>query len=144
MATEDALWRRYVDAYDIDVPEEAIENELSYITLEMRHRMQYDRLTGGDLHLFPAQELAEQEEELRAAAVFEAKEPRVLKAIIADQGITATREELEAEAVAMADRQQTTVEAIRQVFGDDLAMLERDVLERKARQWALTQREDGC
>lgn len=135
---DEVAWRAYVDAYDIDVPESAIENELEYITLQMKHNMQYDRLTGGDLHLFPGQELASQEAELRAAATFEAKEPRVLKDIIAKQGITATRAELETEAQAMAVRQNTTVEALKQFFGEDLFLLERDVLEAKARAWALT------
>ncbi|MBQ9068059.1 MAG: hypothetical protein IJ131_03215 [Eggerthellaceae bacterium] len=137
MATNNELWRRFVDAYEVEVPEEAVLNELNYLKLQLRHNMQYDRLSGGDLHLFPGQELDEQMDELQAVAMFEAKEPRVLKAIIRDQGITATREELEVEAEAMAKRQGTTVEAIKQFFGEDLGMLERDVLEAKAREWAL-------
>lgn len=137
MSYDEQAWRAFVDAYDIDVPESAIENELQYLTLQMKHNMQYDRLTGGDFHLFPNQELQEQEESLRAAAIFEAKEPRVLKDIIAKQAITATREELEAEAQAVAMRQNTTVEALKQFFGEDLAALERDVLNNKARTWAL-------
>lgn len=141
MAIDEGVWRAFVDAYDIDVPESAIENELVYITLEMKHRMQYDRLSGGGMHLFPDSELESQQAELRAAAVFEAKEPRVLKAIIADRGFTTTPEELEAEAEAMAARQETTVESIKRFFGDDLKMLERDVLERKAMDWACSQQE---
>lgn len=139
MTYDEQAWRAYVDAYEIDVPESAIENELQYITLQMKHNMQYDRLTGGDFHLFPAQELQEQEEDLRAAALFEAKEPRVLKDIIAKQGITVTPEELQVEAEEVAKRQNTTVEALKQFFGEDLAALERDVLSNKARVWALAQ-----
>ena len=139
MPTPEEVWRTFVDDYDIEVPESAIQNELEYITLQLRHNMQYDRLTGGDLHLFPGRELQGQADELRAAAVFEAKEPRVLKAIIAEQGITASPDELLAEAQAVAARQNTTVEELQRFFGDDLAMLERDVREAKARAWAVRQ-----
>lgn len=139
MATQDDLWRRFVGEYDIEVPESAVEDELEYLKLAMRHNMQYDRLTGGKAHPFPERELAQQEGELRAFASFEAKAPLVLKAIIAEQGFTATREELEAEAAALVERQGSTVDMVRRFFGDDLAMLERDVLERKAMDWACEQ-----
>lgn len=139
MATRDGLWREFVDNYEIDVPESAIENELEYIKLDMKHRMQYDQMSGGGMHLFPQMELAEQEAELREAAVFEAKAPRVLKEIIAQQGITTTQDELEAEAQAMAEREGSTIEMVKRFFGDDFAMLERDVLERKAMDWACEQ-----
>ena len=139
MATRDGLWREFVDNYEIDVPESAIENELEYIKLYMKHRMQYDQMSGGGMHLFPQMELAEQEAELREAAVFEAKAPRVLKEIIAQQGITTTQDELEAEAQAMAEREGSTIEMVKRFFGEDYAMLERDVLERKAIDWACEQ-----
>ena len=139
MATRDGLWREFVDNYEIDVPESAIENELEYIKLDMKHRMQYDQMSGGGMHLFPQMELAEQEAELRGAAVFEAKAPRVLKEIIAQQGITTTQDELEAEAQAIAEREGSTIEMVKRFFGDDFAMLERDVLERKAIDWACEQ-----
>ena len=139
MATRDDLWRKFVSDYEIDVPESAIENELEYIKLDMKHRMQYDQMSGGGMHLFPQMELAEQEAELREAAVFEAKAPRVLKEIIAQQGITTPQGELEAEAQAMAEREGSTIEMVKRFFGDDFAMLERDVLERKAMDWACEQ-----
>ena len=139
MAARDELWRQFVADYEIDVPESAIENELAYITLDMKPRMQYAQMSGGGLHLFPQMELAEQEAELREAAEFEAKAPRVLKEIIAQQGITATRNELEAEAQAIAEREGSTIEMVKRFFGEDYALLERDVLERKAMDWACEQ-----
>lgn len=139
MTSRDDLWRRYVTAYDIDVPEEAVENERAYIELDIRHRMQYDRLTGGDAHYFPSRELEEQADELRAAAEFEAKAPLVLRDLVAKLGLDVTPAELEAEAQAMAVRQQSSIEAIKSFFGEDLAMLRRDLLERKAIDWAVGQ-----
>ena len=139
MASRDALWRRFVLDYDIEVPEDKIQNELEYIKLEMRHRMQYDRMSGGGLHMFPEQELAEQVDELHEAAVFEAKSDLVLKDIIAKQGISATPEELAAEGERIAREQSSTIDMVKRFFGDDFAGLERDVCERKAIDWALSQ-----
>ena len=139
MTSREETWRSFVEAYDIDVPEEAVENELAYIRLEMKHRMQYDRLSGGGMHLFPDDELEKQADELQAAALFEAKAPRVVKAIIAEQGFTVTPEELEAEARVVAERQNATMDMMKMFFGDDFSLLERDVLERKAIDWACSQ-----
>ena len=139
MTAREEAWRKYVDSYDVDVSDDAIESELEYLKLALRHNMQYDRLTGGDAHFFPQRELDRQEDELRAQAVFEAKEPLVLKHIIAEQAFAVTQDELEAEAEAMAERQDSTIEMVKKFFGDDLKLLERDVLERKAIDWACEQ-----
>ena len=139
LVSRDEAWRAYGEAYDIDVPQEAIENELDYIRLDMKHRMQYARLAGGEAYPFPDQELADREGELRAVALFEAKAPRVAKAIIAEQGFEVSPEELEAEAQAVAERQGATMDMMRQFFGNDFSALAHDVLEREAVDWACAQ-----
>ena len=139
MTTRDERWRGYVAAYPIDVPEDAIREEMRLIEMDLRHRMQYDRLTGGGLHLFPSLELEKQADDLRAAAVFEAKSPLVLRELTAKLDFEVTQEELEEEARRMAERQGTTVDSIKSFFGADLAMLRRDVLERKIIDWAVAQ-----
>lgn len=128
----DAAWHDFVFAYDIDVPEERVKNELEFIELDLRHRMQYDRLSGGENHFFPTAELAEQQDELRKAAYFEAKEPLVLRALIADYNIIVTQEELEEEAQALAAREHTSLQLIQSFFGDDFALLKGDIAKRKA------------
>lgn len=142
MTCEEA-WRSFVEGYDIEVSSEAIENERRLIELDLRHRMQYDRLTGGDAHAFPSQELAAQEEELEQAALFEAKEPLVLRALQEQLQLTVTEEELEAEVEGLAERNGTSPETVRGFFGDDLSLLRRYVLMRKAIDWAVNHVESG-
>jgi len=139
MKPKDALWRDYVNAYDIEVPVERIDEEYTLICADMKHRMRYDQMSGGTMHVFPDIELAEQEDELRAAARFEAKEPLVLRDLAKKLDVVVTYEELLAEAEAMAKRQSTTVNELKRFFGDDLALLERDVREEKIRDWACSQ-----
>lgn len=135
----ESKWRSYVTSYDIEVPEERVEEEYRLVRADMKHRMMYAHMTGGETHIFPDMELIEQEEELRSAALFEAKEPLVLRDLAKRLDVTVAPGELLAEAEAMARRQGTTVGEIKRFFGDDLAFLERDVRENKIREWACEQ-----
>lgn len=139
MITREAALRKFVEQYEIDVPESLVENELHSIMLEMRHRMQYDTLTGGRQHIFAEIELEAQKEDLLKAAFYEVKSELVLKAVIAGQDFNVTAEELEVEAASMAKRHNVTVEMIKTFFGQDLAMLARDIKERKAIDWICEQ-----
>ena len=139
MSYNENAWRAYVAAYDIEVPQWRIDEELRLIEADMKHRMMYEQMSGGAMHHFPDQELAEQKDELMAAALFEAKEPLVLRDLTKKLDVTVTPEELLAEAEAMAERQNTTIDQIKRFFGEDLALLERDVRENKIRTWACEQ-----
>ena len=118
---------------------QALEQEYEMVRVDMKHRMMYAQMSGGETHLFPDLELAQMEDELREAALFEAKEPLVLRDLTNKLDVTVTPDELLAEAEAMAKRQNTTVEEIKRFFGEDLKLLERDVRENKIREWACTQ-----
>ena len=139
MSYNDVTWRAYVAAYDIEVPEERIEREYEMVRADMKHRMMYAQMSGGETHLFPDMELAEMEGDLREAALFEAKEPLVLRDLTKKLDVVVTPEELLAEAEAMAKRQSTTVDEIKRFFGEDLSLLERDVRENKIREGACKQ-----
>ena len=139
MSYNEEVWRAYVLAYDIEVPQDEVEEELYIIRSDMKHRMIYDQMSGGGMHLFPDQELEEQKDELVEAAIFEVKEPRVLKDLSKKLGIEVSPEELLAEGEAIAKRQNSTLDEVRRFFGQDLAFLERDVRERKIREWACNQ-----
>lgn len=139
MKIRDEFWRAYVAAYEIEVPAERIDEEYKLVRADMKHRMVYAQMGGGETHLFPDAELAEQEDALRAAALFEAKEPLVLRDLAKKLDITVTYDELLAEAEAMAMRQNTTVDELKRFFGEDLALLERDVRESKIRKWVCKQ-----
>ena len=139
MSYNEGAWLDYVLAYDIEVPEERLQQEYELVRADMKHRMMYEQMAGGSAHIFPDAELTEMEEELRAAALFEAKEPLVLRDLTEKFDVEVTPEELLAEAEAMAKRQNTTLDEIKRYLGDDLALLERDVRENKLREQALAQ-----
>lgn len=137
--TDEELWRRYVLAYDIEVSQERVEEELRLIRADLKHRMMYEQMSGGELHAFPDMELEGQRDEILEAAVFEAKELSVLRDLASKLDVTVTADELLAHAEGIARREGSTVEMLRRFFGDDLSVLERDVRDRKIREWAVAQ-----
>lgn len=136
MSYNEEAWRRYVLAYDIKVSQEDVEEELYLIRADMKHRMMYEQMSGGVAHPFPEMELEEQADELMEAAIFEVKEPLVLKDLTKKLDVQVTPEELLAEGQAIAERQGSTLDEVKRFFGQDLAFLERDVRENKIRAWA--------
>lgn len=139
MSYNEDTWRRYVLAYDIEVSQEEVEEELYRIRADMKHRMMYEQMSGGAPHPFPEMELEEQADALVEAAVFEVKEPLVLKDLTKKLDVQVTPEELLAEGQTIAERQGSTLDEVKRFFGQDLAFLERDVRENKIRAWACAQ-----
>ncbi len=131
MESKEEIWRQFVEAYEIEVPEEKVEEELRYILLEMRHRLQYDTLINHAVHLNPRAEIASREEEYRRLARYEAKSELVMKELLAKWNPSVTKDELLQEARAVAVRQNADADLVKAFFGEDLAMLERDLKERK-------------
>lgn len=130
--TKEEAWRDYVEKYDLEVPQDQLEKEIRMIRTDLMHRMRYDTMSGGAIHSFPELELENQKEEIYAAALWEVKSELVMRDLIQTLDITVTKEELESEAKAMAQRQNTTVTEIKRFFGEDLSMLEWDIKKQKA------------
>lgn len=139
MSYSEERWRAYVLAYDVEVAQEDVEEERYRVRADMKHRMIYAQMTGAESHPFPEMELEGQKDALVEAALFEAKEPLVLKDLTRKLDVTVTPEELLAEGEAIAARQNSTLDEVKRFFGKDLTFLERDVRERKIRDWACSQ-----
>ena len=103
------------------------------VNLFLQLQDQNDKLSG------EIQELNKKMEALQAEALRRAKEMLVLREIMAAQTIPVTPEELEAEAAAIARRQNTTVAELKRFLGEDLAMLQSDLKKRKAADWVCEQ-----
>ena len=105
--TQELLFSKYAEQYPLTVPQEAMENELQMLILEEKQCIQYEMLTGSAMHLSPQEELNEKMELLQAEALRRTKETLVLREIMAAQPFPVSQEELEAEAVAIARRQNS-------------------------------------
>jgi len=133
--------RKFIQQYEIEVPQELVEEEFKLCILDMKHKLVYGQMTGSSRMnpLEQAQALEEAQEELREVAYLTVKEDLVMRELLKQDRFRATAEELEAYGQAMAQRQKTTMEMIRKFFGEDLHLLESDVRRQKADAWIYEQ-----
>ena len=138
--TKEGAWSAFVEDYDIAVPGDRVEEELRVMLMALSHQMQYAVFTTGrDPRLPTAEEQERQREELREEAYLAVKEELVLAELLARHDFPVSREELEAEAEAVARRQDVAVEMVRGFFGEDLAPLAKEIRQRKAMDWVWEQ-----
>lgn len=137
--TREQAFRKYIKEYDIEVPEERVQNMYEYFLLQAKHNLQYDTLINGAVHLNKAQELAEMEDEMREAAFFEAKSDLVMKELMKQLEPEVTEEELQAKAEEKCRKDGTTMEMLKMFFGPSLSGLKRDLQEEKVKDWIFEQ-----
>ena len=133
----DAILDRIADNAKIEIPREAVEEEAAILMQGYTAQRRYQGLAAGrylDVFLELNGKREELMEQFRLQANAELRAEQVIRGIIEAEHITVTREELEAEADAVAVRQNATREQVRSFLGEDLAPLRRDVLEKKARE----------
>lgn len=137
--TREQAFRKYIKEYDIEVPEERVQNMYEYFLLQAKHNLQYDTLINGAVHLNKAQELAEMEDEMREAAFFEAKSDLVMKELMKQLEPEVTEEELQAKAEEKCRKDGTTMEMLKMFFGPSLSGLKRDLQEEKVKDYIYEQ-----
>lgn len=133
--TKEQAYRKYIKEYDIEVPEERVQNMFDYFLLQAKHNLQYDTLINGAVHLNKAQELAEMEDEMREAAWFEAKSDLVMRELMKQLEPEVTDEELQAKAEEKCKKDGTTMDMLKMFFGPSLSGLKRDLQEEKVKDW---------
>lgn len=137
--TREQAFRKYIKEYDIEVPEERVQNMYEYFLLQAKHNLQYDTLINGAVHLNKAQELAEMEDEMREAAFFEAKSDLVMKELMKQLEPEVTEEELQAKAEEKCRKDGTTMDMLKMFFGPSLSGLKRDLQEEKVKDYIFEQ-----
>ena len=141
MISKEGAIRKFIQQYEIEVPQELVEEEFKLCILDMKHKLVYGQMTGSSRMnpLEQAQALEEAQGELREVAYLTVKEDLVMRELLKQERFRATAEELEAYGQAMARRQKTSMEMIRKFFGEDLHLLESDVRRQKADAWIYEQ-----
>lgn len=141
MISREGAIKKFIENYQITVPQEAVEEEYKIILMDVRHRMTYSSMAGGP-HLNPLEQraaLKDMEEELQQAAYYNVKEELVMKELLEKEEFAVSQEELQNFAEGMARKQNTTMEMIKRFFGEDLSMLAQDVKRQKAEDWIYAQ-----
>lgn len=144
MISKEAAMKKFVEQYDIKVPQELVDEEYRFCVMNMKHQMRYAEMAG-EMQMNPLEQrqtMADMEAELKEAARYNVKEELVIKDIMKKPDFAVTSEELEQYAVEMAQRQNSDMEMVKKFFGEDLALLESDVRRQKAEEWILVQMQE--
>lgn len=137
--TKEQAFNKFVKLYDIEVPEERVQEMFEYFLLQAKHNMQYDTMINGNVHLNKAGELAAMEDEMREAAYMEAKTDLVMKELIKKLDPEVTEEDLQNKAEEIMKKDNTSLDMVHRFFGQDLAGLKRAVQEDKVKDYILEQ-----
>ncbi|GHU66027.1 hypothetical protein AGMMS49983_14840 [Clostridia bacterium] len=128
---QDTVLAALVDASDIEVPKEQVEEEVDLWVSALQQRMILDMDPGEYIDMmnneFPARI-----EEYRKDVVRNLKTDLFLKQLIEKENFEVTAEELEAEARAIAGRQNTSIEMVKSFLGEDLRSVKYDLQVKKA------------
>jgi trigger factor len=129
---KDAILDKLLEANDIEVPQDLVDDEVNRMIIELNHKMRYENLATGAYIVLTQEEQADRLEEIKAEAFKLVKTRLVLKGIIAAEKFTLTQEELEEEAKAISVRQHIPIEMVKDFLGEEFGSLKDDLLVRKA------------
>ena len=132
MRLKDAIIDKIVEANDIEVPQDLVDNETAMMATGLYKEMQYESMASGGGLGFNPDDMVDRMEKRREEAFKMVKTRLVLNGIIAAENLEITKEELEAEAKAISVRQQMPIEMVKDFLGEDLVLLKDDLLVRKA------------
>ena len=116
---------------DVRISEETLEAEVNLMQLELRHRIQYEQMTTGIVD-YSGEGMEARFASLREEAERQLKADAVIEGVIAAEQFAVKREELEAEAAAIAQRKNIPIEMVKGFFGEELSPIKKDLLVAKA------------
>lgn len=120
----------------VEVSEKKVEEELRAEMAGLMQTMRY-RAMGGD-HQLEELSLEEWMEKLRKEIVREHQVGEILRQVIQGENIQVSEAELAQAAQELAEKEHTTLEMLQRFLGEDYAMLKRDVLNKKARDFLVS------
>ena len=129
---KDAIIEKILEINDIEVPQELVDEEVTMMVIEYKHKLKYESLATGSYYDLTQDDMAELIEEFKKVALKLIKTRLVLKGIIEAENFEVSKEALEKEAQAISVRQQMSIEMVKDFLGEDLESLKNDLLVRKA------------
>lgn len=134
-AAEEWLFDQIIRQSDIFISEEEVEQEINMELAGFLQTMRY-RAMAGD-HELEEVDLDEWKEDIRKEIIRDHQVEVILRVVIEQEKLTVSFEELEEAAVQLAKKEQTTLEMVRRFMGEDYALLKKDTLYRKAKDFLI-------
>jgi trigger factor len=129
---EDVVIAKLMELSDVEVSEDKLEEEVSYLATAHSQRMKYDHIFSGRIYMPLPDELAENVRMIREETHRSMRAELILKQIVEAEGLDVTDAEVEEEAARIAERQEMSLTVVKDFLGADLASLRHDLLLDKA------------
>ena len=122
---EERIWIQLLEELmkrvDFDLPEFMYENEVRQLVSGLFQQMRYDAMAQGKILDTVGPQAEEYIRQAQEAAVWEIKRDILIDALLKAVPVEVTGKDLQAEGEAIAQRQNTTLDEVRNLFGKDLA-----------------------
>ena len=132
---EERIWIQLLEELmkrvDFDLPESMYENEVRQLATGLFQQVRYDAMAQGKILDTVGPQAEEYIRQAQEAAVWEIKRDILIDALLKAVPVEVTGKDLQAEGEAIAQRQNTTLDEVRNLFGKDLSLLHRDLQVRK-------------
>ena len=132
MPLDDQTIDALIEKFGIAIDEQAVAEEAELRAQQRLHALKYEGLRTGSFADYYRAALSGADDSLLVEARRAVGLDALISRVIDTYAIEATAEELEAEADRIAEAEGASKAMVRGFFGEDLSLLKRDVLERKA------------
>lgn len=124
---------RAIEAMEVDIPQEMIDTELENMVHEFEHQLGHQGLDLAKYFEFTQQSEDQLKEQMKPEALNRIKGSLLFEAVIKEEGIEVTEEEIEAEIDRMVEETQFDREQLKQIYSqDDFYYLKQNLGLRKA------------
>ncbi len=128
----DSMVQKLTEVNDVDVPAAMVESEIDNMLQEMQQQLSMQGLSLDQYMKFTGMDASALREQARMDAQKRVELRILLKAIVKQENIEATEEDIEKELTAFAEQYGQPVEDVKKMLGDNVRYFEEDVKSKKA------------
>lgn len=133
----DAILDKIVASSEIDVPEEAVNERIEDIKHELEERLSQQGLTFAQYLEITGKKEEEYRDSVKEDAVKQVKASAVLSAIVREEKLTVSDEEVEFEIAKIADQYKMEVSKVKEILGHQVEHLKNELINKKLQEFLL-------
>ena len=129
---KDSMVQKLIDVNSVDTPASMVESEIDTMIQGMKQQLAYQGLSLEQYQKFTGMDMAAMRDQARMDAEKRVASRILLKAVIRQENIEATEEDIDKEMADFAAQYGQSVEDVKKMIGNDLHYFEEDVKMKKA------------
>jgi len=132
---KNAAVEKVYNSNDLDVPDAMVEDELDVMVNEFGQQLRYQGMSLEKYFEYTKKDAAEFKNEIRDEAVRKVKTRMIISKIAEQEKLEADADEIEKEMESLAESYKMEPAKVKEIMGDKMSMIEKDIKMRKAVDW---------